>query len=106
MTGKYAEDHASALADVSDAGSAVTFALGNSSVSGSAIRVGGNSSRYLALGLELTQNPTLFFTPSTYGELPEAGYTVSWAGKTVTVKDVQPIAPDGVAIAARVICEL
>lgn len=103
---KYATEHAGALADVSDAGSPVTFTLGNTTVSGHAIRVGGNSSRYQALGLNLHEDPTLFFTPSTYGELPEAGFVASWNNRTFTVRDVQPIAPDGAAIAARVVCEL
>ena len=75
-------------------------------VTGSAIQVRGDPRRYAALGLVLTTMPTLFFAPTTYGQCPEPGDSVLWPlvnGKTYTVKDVDPIAPDGVVIAARIV---
>ena len=72
-------------------------------ITGSAIQVKGIPARYTALGLVLTTMPTLLFTPTTYGETPEPGDTVSWVGKTYTVKDVDPVAPDGITIIARII---
>jgi hypothetical protein len=77
-----------------------------STVTGSAIQVRGDPDTYKRLELIRSQAPTLFFTPTTYGELPAPGDTVVWPatnGQTYTVRDVDPIAPDGVAIAARVV---
>lgn len=81
----------------------------NTTVSGSAIGVRGKPDRYKALGLALEKMPTLFFTPSDYGlqaytsDFVQPGDTCVWNGTTFTVKDVDPIAPDGVVIAARII---
>lgn len=75
-------------------------------ITGSAIQVRGRPQRYMALGLNLTTMPTLVFTPTTYGEVPEPGDVVTWPatnGKVYSVKDVDPIAPDGVVIVARVV---
>lgn len=75
-------------------------------VTGEAVRVKGDPQRYQALGLRLDTMPTLLFTPTTYGEVPEPGDTVVWpltGGDTYTVKDVDPVAPDGVVILARVV---
>ena len=80
-----------------------------STITGSAIQVKGNPSRYAALGLVLSTMPTLFFTPTTYPllangtEFVQPGDTVVWSGQTFTVRDVDPIAPDAYVIAARVI---
>lgn len=74
-----------------------------STITGSAIQVRGDPRRYKALGLTLTDMPTLFFCPTTYGECPAVGDTVTWTSKRYTVRDVSPIAPDGVTIAARII---
>jgi hypothetical protein len=76
-----------------------------SSVTGSAIQVRPSLQRYKALNLALATTPTLFFTPMTYGEVPQPGDAVTWAGKPYVVRDVDPIAPDGVVIAARVAIE-
>jgi hypothetical protein len=123
MTGSYAAEHADALADVSDAGAAVVFtrtvnvedtATGLvtpsvSTIAGSAIRVKGNPDKYQALGLVQSQAPSLFFTPNNYGDCPGPGDTVLWRDPvtqqlaTYAVKDVDPIAPDGFVIAARVV---
>jgi hypothetical protein len=72
-------------------------------ITGHAIQVRGDPQRYRALGLVLTTMPTLFFSPTTYGETPAPGDTVTWTSIVYTVRDVAPIAPDGVTIAARVI---
>jgi hypothetical protein len=80
-----------------------------STITGNAIQVRGKADRYRELGLSLSTEPTLFFTPTTYplaangSEFVLPGDTVSWASKTYTVKDVDPIAPDGYVIAARII---
>ncbi|MGB0878684.1 MAG: hypothetical protein ACPGVY_11370 [Mycobacterium sp.] len=116
----YAEDHASALAGIADAGVAVTFTTEvegthnpltetfgeptTSTVTGHAVRVRGDKDTYTRLGLVYARHPTLLFAPSTYGDLPEAGWTVVWDGVTYTVAEVDPVAPDGAAIIARVVC--
>lgn len=76
---------------------------GETTVTGSAIRVRGNPETYRNLGLIEADAPTLLFIPTTYGELPEPGYTVTWANVEYTVKDVSMIGPDGVAIGAKIV---
>jgi len=92
----------------SDASSgAVT--LVTSTVTGSAMQVRGNPQRYRDLGLTLSTMPTLLFTPTSYNlraftdEFVMPGDTVDWCGVTYTVKDVDPVAPDGVVILARIV---
>jgi hypothetical protein len=83
-----------------------TTTSSSSTITGSAIEVRGDVERYKALGLVLSTMPTLFFSPTTYGECPQAGDSVVWPetnGSTYTVRDVARIAPDGVTIAARVV---
>ena len=95
---------------------APTYAAGSdtltetvTTITGSAIQVRGDPRRYKALGFVLTDMPTLFFSPTSDGlragtdEFVQPGDTVVWATRTYTVKDVDPIAPDGVVIAARVV---
>ncbi len=76
-----------------------------STVAGAAFRVRSDPERFVALGLNITENPTLFFTPTDYGGTPQPGDEVTWPanGTVYHVKDVDPIAPDGVVIAARVV---
>lgn len=50
-----------------------------------------------------TATRTLLFVPTTYGELPEPGATCTWAGDGATIVSVDPIAPNGVPIGARVV---
>ena len=75
-------------------------------VAGNAIQVRGNPQRYKELGLVLSTAPTLFFAPSDYNlaafstDFVQPGDTVVWQSKTYVVKEVDPIAPDGVIIAA------
>ena len=115
----YAPDHASALADVADAGAAVTFTSTNpgtldeatglytsgttTTTAGYAVRVRGTPKTYVALSLKESEAPTLLFTPTTYGSLPSLNATVAWGGVTYTVRDVEPVAPNGTAILARVV---
>ncbi len=70
---------------------------------GPAIRVRGDPNRYLALGLVESKAPTLYFVPTTYGQTPAPGDTVTWESQEYSVKDVLPLAPDGVTISARII---
>jgi hypothetical protein len=116
---KYATDHADALLDVADAGEAITFTLSSpgtydattdtytsastSTIAGYAIQDEGDPEQYKALDLIEAAAPTLFFTPSTYGTLPDERYTGVWNSETYTVRSVSPIAPDGTAIAARIV---
>ena len=83
----------------------VAAAPTTSTVVGVAMRTRGNPHRYAALGLVESKAPTLLFVPATYGETPEPGDTISWEGETYTARDVQPVAPDGVTILAKVIIE-
>ena len=78
-------------------------------VTGSAIQVRGKPETYRALSLIESQNPTLLFTPTDYdlhagsAEFVKPGDTVTWASQVYTVKDVAPVAPDGVVIIARIV---
>lgn len=83
-----------------------TSSTSETTITGVAIRVPGDPKRYAALGLVESDAPTLQFVPTTYGNTPEPGDTVTWANETYTVRDVEPVAPDGVTILARVIIEL
>lgn len=73
-------------------------------VTGVAVRVRGEPSRYRALSLVESEAPTLLFKPTAlYAAAPDVGDSVSWAGDTYLVRDVDPVAPDGVLVVARVI---
>ena len=115
----YEADHAGALADVTEAGAAVTFTNASpgtydaatgvwvtpveTTVTGYAIRTRGNPDDYRELSLVESKAPTLLFTPDTFGEVPDLGYTVVWSGTTFTAKMVTPLEPDGNAILARIV---
>lgn len=76
------------------------------SVTGSGTQIKGDPHIYKALGLRLWEAPTLLFGATTYGDVPAPGDTVTWpatGGSVYTVRDVQPIAPDGVVIGAHVV---
>lgn len=79
-----------------------TMTSTSSTVTGSAMQVRPNYRRYKALGLALETVLTLFFVPTTYGDVPLPGDTVVWGSTTYTVRDVETLAPDGVLLAARV----
>lgn len=84
-----------AATDITTGGSVVE-------VTGTAMQIDGNPEQYAALGLIQSENPTLLFRPAVIGVLPVLGSTVAWGGETLTVKDVEPLAMNGVATAARV----
>lgn len=116
----YTTEHAGALEDIQDAGSPVTFSLEvkgaytaatdsfaaptTTEIDGHAIAVRGDPQAYRDLGLVFGAGLTLLFAPETYGELPAPLSTVEWAGSTWTVRAVDPVAPNGDAIMARVVC--
>lgn len=120
---KYIAEHASALADVKAAGPLVTFTKTVAgeydpitdttssptivTVSGFAIRRRARSQsdmkKYEALKLVESEAPYLFFVPNQYGTLPPSGSTASWNGVNYTIRDIDPLAVDGVAIAAYVV---
>lgn len=119
-TGLYAAEHASAYTDVLAAGVAVTFTRrgtgtydattdtwsgggADTTVLGAALQVKPDVLQYQALSLVVGEAPTLTFVPATYGQLPALNDKVTWAGDVYTVKSVQPIDPDGVAIMAKVV---
>lgn len=113
----YAADHASAVADLRDAGAAVTFtrtvqahdeATGQvtpteTTIAGYAIRDTGRPDRYARLALLPSRAPTLLFAASTYGDAVALGDVVTWGGLTYTVRDIEPVAPDGTPIVASVV---
>lgn len=114
----YTTEHTSALADLQAAGASVTFtqttatyapttdafsAPSTTTVTGNAIEEEGNPQLYRDLSLVQRNPVTIFFSPTTIGSLPLPGYTFSWGGVTRTVQQVDPLAPNGVAICATII---
>jgi hypothetical protein len=80
-----------------------------STITGNAIQVRGNPARYGALGLTQSTHPTLLFTPTSYNlkafttAFVQPGDVVAWNDEDYTVRDVDPVAPDGFVILARII---
>jgi hypothetical protein len=72
-------------------------------VTGRAMRVTGDPTRYQALELVPSEAPTLIFAPDTVGALPSPGASIAFGGVVYTVRDVVPVAPDGVALFAQII---
>lgn len=85
------------LTGITTGGSVVT-------VTGNAMQIEGDPETYAALGLVQSENPTLLFRPTVPGTMPALGSTVVWGADTLTVKDVEPEAMNGVAKSARVRC--
>ncbi len=115
--GAYADEHAGALADIMAAGFPVTFDTGtpgeydptsglfddpeDGEVVGFALRKQPSASdleRFRLRGLAEDKTVLLLFVATTYGETPTLGATVEWEGETLTVRDLKPLAPDGVVI--------
>lgn len=115
MTSAYVDDYAGALEDVAAAGAAIAFTLTRTpqddatgaagvpvitSVTGYAIGTAGDPRVYRDLNLTEAEAPTVFFVPSTIGQVPALGAACTWGGVPYVVKSVKPLWPDGVAIAA------
>lgn len=87
----------------------LTTAATVTTVAGEAIVVRGDPQRYRALELSMSTALTLFFTPTVYAlrafttDFVQPGDTTTLNGLAMTVRDVSPIAPDGMVIAARII---
>lgn len=75
----------------------------SSEIVGVAVRVEGNPITYQRLGLVESEAPTLCFSPRTYGETPAPGDKITWGQVQYTVRDVNPLAPDGVTILAHLV---
>ena len=114
MPTSYAEDHASAKADIAEAGFSVSFSRSVGTVdeatdtvsssttttyTGVALRMPGDARTYAALGLTERDPITLLYATDNYGDaLPPLGATTSTAalgGGTYTVQSIDPLAPDG-----------
>lgn len=118
MASKYATEWASALADVKAAGAAIAFAAklagtyvpatdswtptASTPVAGYAIQQEPDTDKFGALSLIAATSAILFFVPSTIGQLPALGASCTWGAQTYTVRDLAPVAVDGVAIAATI----
>lgn len=72
-------------------------------ITGLAVQEPGDPERYKQLQMSVSESPTLRFTPDIYGTIPAPGNRCTWGGKAYTVRDVEPQAPTGYAITARVI---
>lgn len=119
MTTLYASQQASSYATLKRKGAAVSFietlpgtldpvtetysGATTVTVAGYAVRVAGDPIRYRALELIQSENPTLLFGSTTAGSLPAVGSRVTWNALAYTVRDVEPLAPDGPAILAYII---
>lgn len=115
----YADDATGARNDLADAGASVTFTqqtpgvyneatdtftgAATVTVAGSAMEIAGDPDTYAALELVQSEAPTLLFSASTYGALPGLGASVTWGGAAYTVRSVDALAPDGVAILATIV---
>ena len=118
----YQGTHANALGLVSRKGASATFTTtsagtldattglytsgSTSTVAGKAVRVSGDPKVYEALNLVEANAPTLLFVPTTFGGNVALGDTVTWSSVSYTVRQANPIAPDGNNIAWRVVVEV
>lgn len=117
----YEATHRNALSLVRRKGAAATFTTtdagtldpktglrtsgSSSTVAGQAVRVSGDPKVYEALGLIEENSPTLLFVPTTFGDSVSLGSSLTWSSISYTVRQANPIAPDGNAIAWRVVVE-
>jgi hypothetical protein len=74
-----------------------------STAAGNVTQIEGDPNVYLRLQLIESENPTLLFTPNVPGDIPALGWTIDWGGETLTVKDITPLAPKGIALAAKIV---
>lgn len=120
--GKFQSEWAGALADVKAAGAAVVWtktqagtideiteqagAPSSTTVTGYAMRTGGDPQQYIDAGLRMTDAPSLFFVADVYGDVPTPGATVVFGGVTYTERSSRAFAPDGVAIFTDVLVSI
>jgi hypothetical protein len=119
MTTVYAADHASALADVREAGAAVTFtrktpgtldeatglhaSASATTIAAYAIDAFAGSGKTPGVPvLKENEELALFCVPVTIGQLPAPSDTVTWNSITYIVRRVLALQPDGTPIAATV----
>jgi hypothetical protein len=109
-------DHAFALAEIAANGQPVTFTSTSegydpatdlvtpttATVAGQAIQVRPSYERWRALGLIVDDVRRLLFAPTTFNARPGVGDRVQWAGDTLTVRDIEPVSPDGNTIVCYV----
>jgi hypothetical protein len=114
MTSIYDAVSSRALATITRKGAAVTFpgggapiydpatdtfsGGGGTAVTGRAVQIDGDPDRFAALSLVLVNPVTLLVAAMGLAIVPAPGGTFVWAGKTYTIKDVEPVAPDGTSI--------
>lgn len=119
MTTAYAPQAASALATLRRKGAAVAFVhhdagtydpatdafsgASDVTVSGYAVRVGGNPLTYTRLGLVQSEAPSLLFGSTTPGALPALNAVGVWNDLAYVVRDIAPVAPDGPVICATIV---
>ena len=72
-------------------------------VTGRAMQIAGDPVLYEKLELIESSNPTLLFEPDTVGQLPALGSLVAWGAETYAVKNINPLAMNGTATAARIV---
>lgn len=118
MTTKHLDKYGKAVDKIKRSGLAVTFTKSNythdplteeteanadTTVSGYAVEIPGDDTEYEALKLTKHEALTLMFVPSAVGEEPELLSVVDWSGRLKKAYRIQPLRPDGVLIAAKVI---
>lgn len=118
MASIYAADAADALADIREAGAAVTFPgaiPGTAGVydpatdtwsagtpatdaTGYALEIEGDPDTYRALSLIQSNPVTLLIAASGLGITPRPGVVMTWAGTAYTIRLSNPTGPDGTPI--------
>lgn len=71
---------------------------GSADATGKAVQVEGDPDRFAALGLKLVNPVSLMIAAHGLTVTPVPGMPIVWAGKSYTLKDVEPVAPDGTPI--------
>lgn len=71
-------------------------------ITGKAVQTKGNVDRFAALNLILINPVTLLLAAKNLAITPMPGMVFTWAGKNYTIKDVDPVAPDGVPILYKI----
>lgn len=121
MAGKYDAVAKRALVTIGKKGTDVTFpgtgssgdiydpftetwsGTGTADASSKAVQIQGDPDRFASLSLSMVNAVTLMVAASGLAVVPTAGMAMEFAGVTYTVKDVDPVAPDGTPIIYTVI---